>query len=130
MSIQFKIWIFSLVFGTVSSFTYFAFSSRFWVFSPFSSGFWWISGKLLLSTDHWRRTDLSVNCRLHWYHPKEGTVLTSWHVAKKPMHNLKYVQTAVFLSWSQCCILCFDVLYFYLQVRHCFRKNQGYLLHL
>lgn len=81
-------------------------------FSPFSSGFWWISGKLLLSTDHWRRTDLSINCRLHWYHPKEGTVLTSWHVAKKPIERLKYVQTAVFLSWSQCCVLCFDIYIF------------------
>lgn len=97
---NFRIWIFSFILGTVSSFTYFAFSIGFWVFSPFSSGFWWISGKLLLSTDHWRRTDLSINCRLHWYHPKEGTVLTSWHVTKKQMRKLKYVQTAVFLSWS------------------------------
>lgn len=45
------------------------------------SGFWWISGKLLLSTDHWRRTDLSVNRRLHWYHPEEGIIL-GWHLVK------------------------------------------------
>lgn len=67
------------------------------------SGFWWISGKLLLSTDHWRRTDLSVNRRLHWYHPEEGIIL-GWHLVKWLYSSVKAWMCAscsFFLSWSQ-----------------------------
>ena len=35
-------------------------------------GFWGVSGKLLLRTDHWRRANIPADCRLHWHHPQKG----------------------------------------------------------
>ena len=75
------------------SFEYFLFVYLFvclFVYLFFISGFWWLRGIILLSSNQWGRENITAYCRIYRYHTEKGKEMKKIKSSRLPVRNLDW----------------------------------------